>query len=114
MRLKIILAMAVGLLGLPLCGQNTKIVVSWTASSSPGSPTTNVYRATAVTGPYTLMNSTPIPNGTNTYTDSASLVNGTWYFYVVTATTASGTSPLSQGAIPVCFNCKVNAPSGVG
>jgi len=95
----------------PAAAQNTKVVLTWTPSTTPGA-VTDVYRATTLGGPYAKLTSTPVPNGTNTYTDSASLVNGATYWYVVTTTANGVTSQFSQGAIPVCFNC-VTQPATV-
>lgn len=90
-------------------GQNSsKVVLTWTGSVTPGA-TYDIYRATVLSGPYTKLNASPIPNGTNTYTDTANLLNGVTYFYLATATANGLTSQMSQGALPLCFNC-VTAP----
>ena len=59
------------------------VILSWTASTTPGVVGYNVYRGTTSGGPYpTQLNSAPI-NGT-TYTDET-VQAGRTYYYVVTA-----------------------------
>jgi len=59
------------------------VILSWTASTTPGVVGYDVYRATTSGGPYpTELNSSPI-NGT-TYTDDTAQAGQT-YYYVVTA-----------------------------
>jgi hypothetical protein len=59
------------------------VILSWTASTTPGVVGYNVYRGTTLGGPYpTELNSAPI-NGT-TYTDET-VQSGQTYYYVVTA-----------------------------
>ena len=59
------------------------VILSWTASTTPGVVGYDVYRGTTSGGPYpTELNSTPV-NGT-TYTD-ATVQAGQTYYYVVTA-----------------------------
>ncbi|MGA2476217.1 MAG: choice-of-anchor D domain-containing protein [Terriglobia bacterium] len=59
------------------------VILSWTASTTPGVVGYNVYRGTTSGGPYpTELNSSPI-NGT-TYTDATAQAGQT-YYYVVTA-----------------------------
>jgi hypothetical protein len=68
----------------PLSGAGTHdVILSWTASTTPGVVGYNVYRGTTSGGPYpTQLNSTPI-NGT-TYSDET-VQAGQTYYYVVTA-----------------------------
>ena len=73
---------------------NAQVLLSWTAV--PGVSKYYVKRGTAHGGPYTLIS----PAGgvaVNTYTD-ATAVNGTTYYYVVTAVNSSGESPSSNEA----------------
>jgi fibronectin type 3 domain-containing protein len=79
---------------------NTQVSLSWTASS--GATSYNVKRSTTSGGPYTTVGS---PTGTS-FTNTG-LVNGTTYFYVVSAVNASGESGNSaqvsatpQGVVP--------------
>ena len=65
------------------------VVLNWNASA--GALGYNVYRATASGGPYVTIGK-PI---STTYTD-AGLTNGTTYYYVVTATNATGESGRSS------------------
>jgi hypothetical protein len=68
----------------PLSGAGTHdVILSWTASTTPGVVGYDVYRGTTSGGPYpTQLNSTPV-NGT-TYTDET-VQAGQTYYYVVTA-----------------------------
>ena len=74
----------------PLSGAGTHdVILSWTASTTPGVVGYDVYRGTTSGGPYpTQLNSTPI-NGT-TYTDET-VQAGQTYYYVVTAVASDGT-----------------------
>ncbi|MBU6408951.1 MAG: DUF1349 domain-containing protein [Verrucomicrobia bacterium] len=74
--------------GLTAAAGNAQVALSWTASS--GATSYNVKRATVSGGPYTT-----IANVTSTgYTDT-SVVNGTTYYYVVSAVNSAGESPNS-------------------
>jgi len=86
--------------GLSATPGNTQVSLSWTASS--GATSYNVKRSTTSGGPYTTVGS---PTGTS-FTNTG-LVNGTTYFYVVSAVNASGESGNSaqvsatpQGVVP--------------
>jgi hypothetical protein len=69
------------------------VILSWTASTTPGVVGYNLYRGTTSGGPYpTELNSSPI-NGT-TYTD-ATVQAGQTYYYVVTAV---GSGDVTQSA----------------
>jgi fibronectin type 3 domain-containing protein len=70
---------------------NAQISLTWTASS--GATSYHVKRATSSGGPYTQA-ATP----TSTSFNDASLVNGTTYFYVVSAVDSSGESANSSQA----------------
>jgi hypothetical protein len=64
------------------------VILSWTASTTPGVVGYDVFRGTTSGGPYpTELNSSPI-NGT-TYTD-ATVQAGQTYYYVVTAVASNG------------------------
>jgi hypothetical protein len=76
-------------------------ILSWTASTTPN-VTYNVYRSSALAGPFTQVNSSSI-SGT-TFTDS-SVQAGQTYYYVATAVASNSTqsaysSPPVQAAIP--------------
>jgi hypothetical protein len=73
----------------PLSGAGTHdVILSWTASTTPGVVGYNVYRGTTPGGPYpTQLNSLPI-NGT-TYSDET-VQAGQTYYYVVTAVASDG------------------------
>ena len=76
-----------------------QIDLSWTKAKPISAYTYSVYRSTSPSGPYTQITTGLIPNGESapyTYSDT-SVVLGTTYYYVVTATntatnTESGTS----------------------
>jgi hypothetical protein len=78
-------------LNLTATGGNQQVSLAWTASS--GATSYNVKRAAINGGPYTTVAS---PAGT-TYTDTT-VTNGTTYYYVVTAVSASGESANSNQA----------------
>ena len=63
------------------------VTLNWTASA--GATSYNVKRATTSGGPYTTI--APVVN-TTSYTDTT-VVNGTTYYYVVSAVNAAGESP---------------------
>jgi cellulose 1,4-beta-cellobiosidase len=71
--------------GLTATPGNNQVALSWTASS--GATSYNVKRATVNGGPYTTIGSPT----TTSYTDTTA-VNGTTYYYVVSAVNASGES----------------------
>lgn len=75
--------------GLSATAGNSQVALSW--STSTGAASYNVKRATVSGGPYTtLTNAT-----TTSYTD-ATAVNGTTYYYVVSALNSSGESANSS------------------
>ena len=78
-------------LNLTATGGNQQVSLAWTASTAATSY--NVKRAATNGGPYTTVAS---PAGT-TYTDTT-VTNGTTYYYVVTAVSASGESANSNQA----------------
>jgi hypothetical protein len=71
--------------GLAATPGNNQVGLSWNASS--GATSYKVRRATVSGGPYTM-----ITNATSTRFADVSLVNGTTYFYVVSAVNISGES----------------------
>jgi len=78
-------------------------ILSWTASTTPGTVTYNVYRATASTGPFTKIASSI--SGTtftdNATTDPASPVQaGQTYYYEVTAV-VNGVESTPTSPVPV-------------
>lgn len=81
----------------PLESFNQALKVSWGSVATPaGAPSHwfTVKRATAVGGPYTTV-ATNLPSSQREYWDYA-VVNGTVYYYVVTASTANGEGPPSS------------------
>ncbi|MEK3913484.1 cohesin domain-containing protein [Paenibacillus sp. FSL H7-0331] len=68
---------------------NAQNTLTWTASS--GATSYDVKRSTTPTGPYTTITSSVYSNVYSTYTDT-SVVNGTTYYYVVSASNAGGSS----------------------
>jgi uncharacterized membrane protein len=64
-----------------------EVLLSWTASTSPGIAGYNAYRSTVSGGPYTKVNSSLIP--TTTYND-LTVQNGYTYYYVTTAVNQQG------------------------
>jgi fibronectin type 3 domain-containing protein len=75
--------------GLSATAGNNQVALSWTASS--GATSYNVKRATVSGGPYTTIASPTTAN----YTDTTA-VNGTTYYYVVSAVNGSGESANSS------------------
>jgi hypothetical protein len=78
--------------GLAATAGNAQVSLSWTASS--GATSYTVKRGTTTGGPYTDFN--PNPTTTTTSFTDTSVVNGTTYFYVVTASNAGGESANSS------------------
>jgi hypothetical protein len=92
-----------GFTATPGCGQ---VALSWNASI--GATSYNVKRSTVNGGPYTTLS--PSPTGTN-FTDTG-LVNGTTYYYVVSAVNSCGESANSSqvSATPACTAVLVGSP----
>jgi phosphatidylethanolamine-binding protein (PEBP) family uncharacterized protein len=90
----------------PLSGAGTHdVILSWTASTTPGVVGYDVYRGTTSGGPYpTELNSTPI-NGT-TYSDET-VQAGQTYYYVVTAVASDD---VTQSADSVPAPATVSSP----
>jgi pectin methylesterase-like acyl-CoA thioesterase len=92
--------------GLIATGGEAQVSLSWNASS--GATSYNVKRATVNGGPYTT-----ISNITTTgYTDS-SVVNGTTYYYVVSALNAGGESANSAQASATPQTAAPSVPTGL-
>jgi fibronectin type 3 domain-containing protein len=79
------------------------VTLTWTAPGAGGAVTGyNAYRGTTKGGPYTVLNTSAIP--LTGYTDTVGLIEGTTYYYVVTAVGPGGESVASNEApapIPV-------------
>jgi parallel beta-helix repeat protein len=86
------------LTGLTATAGNAQVALSWTASS--GAASYNMKRATVNGGPYTTITNVTATSYTNT-----GLVNGTMYYFVVSATNSLGESPNSAeiSARPTSF-----------
>ena len=95
--------------GLSAVPGDAQVVLNWPASSSASSY--NVKRATASTGPFTLLAST----SNITYADAA-VTNGTNYYYVVSALNAAGesTDSWAVGARPVALTPPILAATWAG
>jgi DNA/RNA endonuclease G (NUC1)/fibronectin type 3 domain-containing protein len=91
--------------GLTATPGDSHVALSWTAS--PGAATYTVKRGTAPGGPY----GTTFPGLVTTSYDDTSAVNGTTYYYVVTATNGFGTSGNSNEASATPMS--LVAPTGV-
>lgn len=78
--------------GLSAVPGNAHVALSWTAAA--GATTYNVKRGTASGGPYTTLN----PSVATTTYDDLTAVNGTPYFYVVSANGGRGSSGNSNEA----------------
>ncbi len=100
--------------GLMATAANGQVVLTWNAVS--GAVSYNVKRSTVSGGPYTTIAS---PSGT-TYTDT-SVTNGTPYYYVVSAVSASGESnssaqvtvtPASGGTPTGSYTITITGTSG--
>lgn len=93
--------------GISATAGNTQVVLSW--SPSAGATSYNVQRSTTAGGPYTTI---AFPTAT-TYTNT-SLINGTTYYYVVSATDGINVSSnsIEVGATPLAshVNLALNRP----
>ena len=84
---------------------SSSIILGWTACL--GATSYNVKRSTASGGPFIAIGSVPSPS--LNYTDTT-IVNGTNYYYVVSAVNEMGESPNSTNAIPQSVS---SVPSGL-
>jgi fibronectin type 3 domain-containing protein len=73
----------------------TQVTLAWTASASSTVTGYNVYRATTSGGPYTPLNSTNTPGFTDT-----TVMHGTTYYYVVTATDPGTLESVNSNEVP--------------
>jgi len=93
--------------GLNAMPGDSQVLLNWPAA--PGATAYNLQRSTTNGGPYALVTTLATTN----YTDTA-VLNGTNYFYVISATNSSGGSGISQQAgarptaiIPPPLNLKI-------
>jgi hypothetical protein len=88
------------------------VALAWTAPTTGGTVTGyNAYRGTTKGGPYTVQNTSAITG--LTYSDTANLVEGTTYFYVVTAVGPGGESVNSNEASALIPVSKPSPPSNL-
>jgi hypothetical protein len=88
------------------------VALAWTAPTTGGAVTGyNAYRGTTKGGPYTLQNTLAIPS--LTYVDTLNLLEGTTYFYVVTAVGPGGESVNSNEATALIPVSKPSPPSNL-
>ena len=92
---------------------HAQVVLTWNGYA--GMSGYNVYRGTTSGGPYTLITSTPVAGAT--YTDTTA-VNGTTYYYVVTAVNSIGESLRSNEAYATpeavnasCYRINLGGPA---
>jgi fibronectin type 3 domain-containing protein len=91
-------------------GGNAVVNLTWVQSASAGITTNNVYRSTTGSGgPYGLLTSLA---ATTSYADTA-VVNGSNYFYTVTAVSSSGESAMSGSAGATPFTVLPAAPTSL-
>ena len=88
------------------------VALTWTPPASGGTVTGyNAYRGTTKGGPYTVLNTSTI--AAPAYTDISGLIEGTTYFYVVTATGPGGESVGSNEVSAPIPISKPSAPSNL-
>ena len=93
-------------MGLQASAGNGLVNLTWSAST--GATSYNVKRSTVTGGPYTTISSPTVTNFTDT-----GVINGTKYFYVVTAVNASGESSPSMEASAAPTLAVPAAPTGL-
>ena len=84
--------------------QYTKVVLNWDPVN--GVKSYNAYRCTDPTLPpscWVLLNSSPIPATTTTYTDSSGLVQNTMYYYGVKSVSNGGIESGFSNIAPAWF-----------
>lgn len=86
--------------------------LNWTASTTSGVTSQNVYRSTVSGGPYTLLGT--IQNGTVTTFKDTQVTAGTKHCYVVTALVLTSESGFSGEACTTDVGTNVNPQTGVG
>jgi len=79
------------------------VELTWSASATPGVTGYNVYRATAPTGPFAALNTTPVT--TPTYNDSGAQVGMTYTYYV------TAVAPSCSASLPAATACGESVPS---
>jgi hypothetical protein len=84
-----------------------RLLIQWTASTSPDAVRYLVYQSEASGGPYSLVSSDPVAHGV--FVD-VGLMPGSKYFYVVTALDASG----NESARSAEYSGSTNPPQVVG
>ncbi|MCB1055456.1 MAG: endonuclease [Acidobacteria bacterium] len=84
--------------GLLASATNGGAELSWLVNGEPDLAGYDVYRSTTSGGPYDRVNGALV--GTNAYTDSG-LVNGTTYYYVVTAVDTSSNESVASSQVAV-------------
>jgi len=88
------------------------VTLAWTAPTGGGAVTGyNAYRGATKGGPYTVLNTSAIP--LPGYSDISGLVEGTTYYYVVTAVGPGGESVASNEASALIPISKPSAPSNL-
>ena len=96
--------------GLTATPGDASVVLDWNDSAAAGLQGYSVYRGTVSGGPYTKLNGALIP--ASNYTD-ATAVNGTLYYYVVTAT-ANALESVNSAQVFATPQVPVpNAPTGL-
>jgi hypothetical protein len=82
-------------------GVSHSVTLNWIASTSSGVSGYNVYRATASSGPFSKVTSSPVSG--ITYTDT-NVASGQTYYYVATSVSSalesSYSTPPAQAAVP--------------
>lgn len=111
---RLILTVLIASLVLPVWGQTShSIKIGWTYSQGADTATGfNVYRATTTGGPYTKLNSSPLPIATLSYTDTTG-TGGVKYFYVVTAVDALSIESANSAEVSGIFLDRPVTPAGV-
>jgi hypothetical protein len=91
---KTLILLVVLMVVMPVLAQAHSVALTWVAGTGGTTTGFNVKRATVSGGPYTTIGSTTV--AVPTYSDTVGLVEGTTYFYVVTATGLGGESSPSN------------------
>ena len=109
--MKFLLAVLLSTLG--AFAQSThSVTLNWTAPASGATPASyNVYRGTISGGPYVIVGSVTAPSVS--YIDTANLVEGQKYFYVVTSVNQGGESADSNEASALIPFSKPSPPTNL-